>query len=113
MPRAPKHCGAPGCDQKVIGVAYCRRHEVEAQQRADKQRGNARQRGYDTQHDQEAIAAKAAAITAAALCPRCGAPMLPGQELDYGHTIARVNGGGRADRVEHAHCNRQAQHRHD
>ena len=111
MPRAPKYCGAPGCKLKVSGKIYCAAHEAEAQARMDAKRGNAKQRGYDSRHAREATRAKIDAVNSGALCPRCGLPMLAGQSLDYGHEVARVLGGGRASRVEHAHCNRQAQHR--
>lgn len=37
-------------------------------------------------------------------CPRCGLPMLPGQDLDLGHTDDRAAYQG----IEHARCNRQA-----
>jgi hypothetical protein len=37
-------------------------------------------------------------------CPRCGLPMLPGQDLDLGHTDDRAAYSG----IEHARCNRQA-----
>jgi hypothetical protein len=76
---------------------------------ADRDRGTARQRGYDTAHDREAEAVKAQAIAERRPCPRCGEPMLAGQDLDAGHSIDRVRSpGARADRVEHASCNRSA-----
>jgi len=109
MPRAPKHCGRPDCDEIVTGRTYCAKHEAEQQTRMDLQRGNFRKRGYDARHDREAKAAKATAIANHATCPRCGGPILAGQRLDYGHTVARsVDPTSRANRVEHAHCNRSA-----
>ncbi|MGZ6852481.1 MAG: hypothetical protein ACXVGC_00200 [Mycobacteriaceae bacterium] len=112
MPRAPKQCGHMGCPELVVGVTYCAEHEAERQATMTARRGNFRQRGYDSRHDREAKAAKAKAIHDRALCPRCGQPILAGQDLDYGHSIARANQpDSRADRVEHAHCNRSAQHR--
>lgn len=111
-PRAPKHCGRPGCDETVQGRTYCVDHEAERQRELTARRGNFRQRGYDSTHDREARAAKKRAIANRELCPRCGQPMLPGQRLDYGHTVARsINPTSRANRVEHAHCNRQAGNR--
>ncbi len=110
MPRAPKSCGHYGCPAKVVARTYCPAHEAEQQRQLTAKRGTFRQRGYDSRHDREAKAAKAHAIGSP--CPRCGQPMLPGQALDYGHTLARAqNPTARADRVEHAHCNRSAQHR--
>jgi hypothetical protein len=42
-------------------------------------------------------------------CPRCGEPMLRGQELDLGHsTDVVVDPNGIGDRIEHADCNRSA-----
>lgn len=41
-------------------------------------------------------------------CPRCGLPMLKGQDLDLGHAQAMVYTGRRVgDRIEHASCNRR------
>ena len=37
-------------------------------------------------------------------CPRCGRPMLEGQDLDLGHTEDRTGYNG----IEHADCNRRA-----
>jgi hypothetical protein len=37
-------------------------------------------------------------------CPKCGQLMLPGQQLDLGHTEDRTAYTG----MEHAHCNRRA-----
>jgi hypothetical protein len=109
-PRAPKQCGHYGCPELVVARTYCDEHEAERQAQMTARRGNFRQRGYDSQHDTEAKAAKAAAIRRQLPCPRCGEPILPGQPLDYGHTVARaLVPGSRADRVEHAHCNRSAQ----
>lgn len=111
MPRAPKQCGRLGCEERVIGRPYCPTHEAEQQKRTDQRRGTSRQRGYDARHDRERVKAKADAVAKRLPCPRCGQPMLAGQALDYGHSTARVfDPHARADRVEHAHCNRQAQH---
>lgn len=42
-------------------------------------------------------------------CPRCGEPMVEGQELDCGHEVDRALGGGESPlRWEHASCNRRA-----
>ena len=42
-------------------------------------------------------------------CPRCGQLMLMGQDLDLGHTVdVAVDPNSKADRVEHASCNRSA-----
>jgi len=40
-------------------------------------------------------------------CPRCSLPMLKGQSLDLGHTVAAAFVAGRiGDRIEHTSCNR-------
>jgi hypothetical protein len=101
-----------GCGVLVNGRTYCPEHEAEHQETMTARRGNFRQRGYDSRHDREAKAAKAKAVREGWLCPRCLEPMLAGQPLDFGHSTARANDpNARADRVEHAHCNRSAQHR--
>lgn len=88
---------------------YCDEQEAQHQTRQTQRRGNFRERGYDSRHDREAKTAKAKAIRERTPCPRCGLPILPGQRLDYGHTIARsIDPTSRANRVEHAHCNRSA-----
>jgi hypothetical protein len=75
--------------------------------RRDGRRGNARARGYDHRHD--ATRARLLPLAYGMLCPRCGEPMLPGQDLDLGHsTSLRVDPTSRADRMEHADCNRGA-----
>jgi hypothetical protein len=99
------------CKRLHPGTGRCPTCFARARAEQDARRPTARERGYDAQHDREAIAAKAAAVEVRALCPRCGQPVLAGQELDYGHTTARAHDpASRADRVEHAHCNRVAQH---
>lgn len=112
-PRAKKQCGHFGCDNLISGgITYCAEHEAERQALMTQKRGNFRQRGYDSAHDREGTIAKARAVREGWACPRCGTTILAGQTLDYGHTIARANDPtSRADRVEHAHCNRSAQHR--
>lgn len=42
-------------------------------------------------------------------CPRCGDPMLKGQDLDLGHTVDLADDpNAKGDRIEHEHCNRKA-----
>ena len=107
--RPPSRC--PACRSLQASPGRC--DTCRARQRAghDARRGTARERGYDTQHDREGRAAKAQAVAEQRPCPRCGQPMRPGQKLDWGHTMARaLDPTSRADRVEHARCNRVAQH---
>jgi len=41
------------------------------------------------------------------LCPRCGLPLLLSQGLDAGHSVdLRIDPNAKADRLEHAACNR-------
>lgn len=84
----------------------CRlRHDRQRERARD--RPSARQRGYDTQHD--ATRARLLPLAYGEPCPRCGEPMLSWQELDLGHTVPRsVDPLARADRIEHAWCNRSA-----
>jgi len=75
----------------------------------DARRGTARQRGYDTEHDKtrRSLLPKAYGQP----CPRCGELMLAGQVLDLGHPEGqglRVDRNARAERIEHAACNRGA-----
>lgn len=77
-------------------------------------RGNRHQRGYDASH----VATRDRLLPDAIgkPCPRCGEPMipdpsLPGLGLDLGHpddAPLRLDRTSRADRIEHAHCNRGA-----
>jgi len=42
-------------------------------------------------------------------CPRCGEPMLKGQDLDLGHSVDLADDPNAVgDRIEHASCNRKA-----
>lgn len=70
---------------------------------------SARARGYDARH--QAIRAMLLPLAYGKPCPRCGEPMLRGQDLDLGHPpdAPRVtHPGSRGQRIEHARCNRSA-----
>ena len=42
-------------------------------------------------------------------CPRCGRPMLPGMDLDLGHSDGAAKAAGfPGDRLEHQRCNRRS-----
>lgn len=42
-------------------------------------------------------------------CPKCGKPMLQGQQLDLDHDLPRVLGGKAGEgQMAHAYCNRSA-----
>lgn len=85
----------------------CPAHTRARTRARDLRRGTPTQRGYDSRH--YAIRARLLPRAYGQPCPRCGEPMLEGQELDLGHaTPLRVDPRSRADRIEHAHCNRGA-----
>ena len=79
-----------------------------AQYRAvEQRRGNRHRRGYDNAH--YAMRDRLLPAAYGKPCPRCGEPMLRGQALDLGHSVdLRVDPSSRADRIEHASCNRGA-----
>lgn len=42
-------------------------------------------------------------------CPRCGLPMIAGQDFQAGHSVdLAVDPQGKADQLEHAHCGSSA-----
>lgn len=60
-------------------------------------------RGWEHQQARERLLADAYNTP----CPRCGKPMLKGQDLDLGHSVDVADGNtGPGDRIEHASCNR-------
>jgi uncharacterized C2H2 Zn-finger protein len=78
-------------------------------QRRDARRGSSTARGYDAHHEKTRARLLPGAIGQP--CPRCGELMLQGQALDLGHpegSSLRVDASARADRIEHADCNRGA-----
>lgn len=102
MPRAGRVCPEDGCPNLTTG-GRC----DECRHAADAARGSRHQRGYDNKH----LKARARALPHAygTPCPRCGEPMLEGQALDWGHSEdLAANPHARADRMEHASCNRAA-----
>lgn len=78
--------------------------------RRDHARGNRHARGYDSVHDTIRTNLLAALVPGTP-CPRCGLGMWPHQDLDAGHSVdLKVNPNARADRLEHASCNRGGAH---
>lgn len=65
------------------------------------------QRGYDAAHQRTRQRLLRQHVDGTP-CARCHQPMYKTQALDAGHTIALADGGTKADRLEHASCNRQA-----
>lgn len=64
--------------------------------------GDTNSRGYGAVHKR--IRAVLLPLSYGKPCPRCGEPMLPGQQLDLGHNDDRSGYNG----MEHASCNRRA-----
>jgi hypothetical protein len=94
--------GCPAVYPREQG-SYCPQHR--AQVNAE------RSRHYRQHYGREHEATRARLLPAAygTPCPRCGEPMLPGQELDLGHSTDRaVDPSAAGDRIEHASCNRAA-----
>jgi hypothetical protein len=72
----------------------------------DAARGSRHDRGYGAEHDRTRAALLERLVPGTA-CPRCGEPMWSTQDLDAGHsTPLRTDRTSRADRLEHARCNR-------
>jgi hypothetical protein len=99
----------PGCPQTRQTGAYCVRHA----RSADTARGRRQTRGYDATHDAirrrllAQLRINEAAGAPPPLCARCEQPLTSDQNLDAGHSQdLRVNPAARADRLEHAVCNR-------
>jgi hypothetical protein len=104
-------CSTPTCPTMVEGGTRCPVCVAAAEER----RGNATQRGYDSQHKATrarllaALARAERAHKPAPPCPRCGLGMTTDQELQAGHTLDRaLHPGSKADRLEHATCNLSA-----
>lgn len=101
MPMRPcLDCGALSQDSR------CPTCKGQAQQRRDAARGSSARRGYGYGHR-----ARRSAMLPTAYgkpCARCGEPIMQGQALDAGHTNALAhNANSKADRIEHANCNRK------
>lgn len=102
-PATVRVCSAAGCPELTTIEGRCALHRREA----EVARGRRQTRGYDTEHD--ATRRRLLPDAYGRPCPRCGLPMLPTQPLDLGHTVPlRVDPTSRADRIEHASCNRAA-----
>ena len=101
MPRAMRVCSVPGCPV-LTNSGRCDQHRREA----DQARGSRQQRGYDRDHERRRQGLLKAWVPGSP-CPVCKQPMLPGQQLDAGHSVdLRTNPNAKADRLEHAGCNR-------
>lgn len=101
MPKAMRVCSTPNCPELTTG-GPCATHR----RQADQARGSRQQRGYDRAHERRRDALLRN-YKPGQPCPVCNQPMLPGQELDAGHSVdLRDNPKAVADRLEHAACNR-------
>ena len=69
--------------------------------------GSTHDRGYGTAHQRLRVT-MLRTMHEGTLCVRCGQPMFRWQELDLGHGAIPAMLGGRAERLEHASCNRRA-----
>ncbi len=85
----------------------CQPCAAKRNQRRDALRGTTTKRGYGAPHQRARERMLPHAVGQP--CPRCGELMLAGQDLDAGHsTPLRFDPSSRADRIEHADCNRGA-----
>lgn len=108
MARAGKTCATPGCGKIRTHRSWCEfcaaAHEAS--------RGSRQERGYGRDHDliRRQLMDRLRVDLAAGrrpLCPRCGLPLLLSQDLDAGHSVdLRIDPNAKADRLEHAPCNR-------
>ena len=103
MPRKPcLDCRALHSNPSCCDTCMARRRQAR-----DAARGTAAERGYDARHQSRRKAMLEAAYYTP--CPECGELMLPGQELDAGHSTPLAHDPEAvADRIEHASCNRRA-----
>lgn len=107
-PRARKTCAQPGCGKIRTVGSHCAVHA----RVVDAARGSRQERGYDREHEliRRRLMDRLRVDLAAGkrpLCPRCGQPLLLSQDLDAGHSVdLRLDPDAKADRLEHAPCNR-------
>jgi hypothetical protein len=96
------------CDALIqAGQTTCTECRRERNRERDAHRGTARERGYDHAHDTKR--AELLPLAIGTDCPRCGEVMTEDQALDLGHEVAvHDDPSSRADRIEHATCNRGA-----
>ena len=102
MPRRPcLDCGV------LSHATRCPAHTAAREQVRDAVRGSSAARGYGYPHRKRR--AELLPTSYGQPCARCGEPILPGQALDAGHGTALAHdANSKADRIEHASCNRQA-----
>lgn len=98
MPRAPKKCGRPGCETRVVGRVYC--PQCTADQQA---RDNTTARGYGTQHQRARAQWARQVATGTVRCWRCHELIDPALPWDLGHDD---NDRGVYRGPEHPRCNR-------
>ena len=93
-------CGKPYDRDKVPGSRCITCQRKQYRQR-DQQRGNATQRGYDSQH-RKIRQQLLASFEPGQPCAHCGKPLWSKRNLDLAHTADRTGWRGLA----HAECNR-------
>jgi len=102
MPRRPcLDCGVLSTGTRCPGCTSARARVRDAV------RGSSAERGYDAAHRRRRAELLPKAYGQP--CARCGLPVLPGQALDAGHSTSLAHDpSSKADRIEHALCNRSA-----
>lgn len=85
MPRAPKHCGSPGCEELTTGRTYCPTHEREHQRRMASRRGTTASRGYGARHQRDRARWRPKVTAGLVTCWRCGNVIEPDEDWDLGH----------------------------
>ena len=110
MAKAMRVCPCVGCPAHDGGcpevIPRSQRRCAGCGAEVERARGSRQQRGYNRQHEliREQLLR---AYVPGTPCPVCDQPMLPGQALDAGHSVdLRDNPNAKADRLEHASCNR-------
>lgn len=110
MPRAPKACAFPDCEERVVGRTHCPEHAATMGRFRDLRRGTPAERGYDHAHRKERQRWEPMVARGLVDCWRCGERIIPdpsqvGGGWDLGHNADRTAWLG----PEHARqCNRSA-----
>jgi len=85
MPRAPKACSFPECDERVTARSYCDEHAATLGKFRDLRRGTPQQRGYDHAHRKQRARWAPLVARGTVDCWRCGQPIQPDEAWDLGH----------------------------
>lgn len=106
----PHQCASPKCPTLApYGKRYCPEHEEQAQKEYDKQRGSARQRGYDKAWEK----ARSSYLATHPLCEDCDKRGLVEPAVMVHHIKPLSEGGKRLDPDNmQALCNRCHERQH-